>query len=413
MFKINGFLKTLQNTIALNAEDEEEENNEYDESENKGNNSTTETDIDTKDLDDDLNLDIDDDSDLEENGEQSQLMTYYNAVNKINDLFPAQNLLDNPTLLPTTIKDLCSNVQSLTNEQESIRVLYENHLSLKSVIDEINKEEKTREIKITENQSLKEELAEITQENEEFKKINELNSNLQKIKKEINESQRKLEQQLSMNEQLKTKIKSIQNEISQTKSNEVSINDQLEEERERYSQLLQELNTYQTASEQSFTSMSSFEDQEVSNLENEVNLMKIEIEKLTQKSEKSNQNNLIENLESQMKELAEKYQQICDDHNKSSNSNEAEKVEIDLNNDLNDENNDFRINITSLLLKHYKGDKEAINQLQSIFGWTQEEMDSMKSENKGLSGFIKKGAKIFNRFTDSWTSWLIQAAESE
>ena len=114
-----------------------------------------------------------------------------------------------------------------------------------------------------------------------------------------------------------------------------------------------------------------------------------------------------------MKELAEKYQQICDDHNKSSNSNEAEKVEIDLNNDLNDENNDFRINITSLLLKHYKGDKEAINQLQSIFGWTQEEMYSMKSENKGLSGFIKKGAKIFNRFTDSWTSWLIQAAESE
>ena len=71
MFNLNGILKTLQNTIALNTEDEEEENNEYDESENKGNNSKTETDIDTKDLDDDLNLDIDDDSDLEENGEQS------------------------------------------------------------------------------------------------------------------------------------------------------------------------------------------------------------------------------------------------------------------------------------------------------------------------------------------------------
>lgn len=410
MFNLNGLLKTLQNTIALNPEDEEEGNNEYDESENKD--KDQDTNIQSTDFDDDLNLDIDDESD-QEDGEQKQLMPYYNAINKINDLFPAQNFLDNPDLLPTAIKDLCHSIQSLTNEQESVRVLCDNHQSLKSIIDEISKEEKTREMKITENQKLKEELADITQDDEEFKKINEMDSNLQKIKKEINEKQRKLDQQLSENEQLKAKIKSIQLKIDQTQSNELSINDQLEEERERYSQLLQELNSYQAASEQSFSSMSSFEDQEVSNLESEVNSMKQEIDKLTQKTESSNQSNIIENLESKMKELTEKYQQICDKYNKSNNLNEDEKVELDLNNDLNDENNDFRINITSLLLKHYKGDKEAVNQLQSIFGWTQEEMDSMKSENKGFSGFLKKSAKIFNRFTDSWTSWLIQAADSE
>lgn len=413
MFNLNGILKTLQNTIALNTEDEEEENNEYDEPVNKENDQTLDDGNQSDGVDEDLNLDIDDESDQEGNDEQKQIMSYYNAVNKINEMFPAKNFLDNPDLLPAEIEELCHNIQSLTDEQESVRVLYENQLSLKSIIDEINKEEKIREARITENQNLKEELADITQDNEEFKKYSDMNNNLQKIKKEIDEKQRRLDQQHSANEQLKTKIKSIQSEIDQTKNNELSITDQLEEERERYSQLLLELNSYQAASEQSSSSMSSFEDQEVANLEEEVNTIKLEIEKLTQKSEKINQNNTIEVLEARMQELAEKYQQICDDHQNENNLNAVEDVELELNDNDNEENNDFRINITSLLLKHYKGDKEAVNQLQSIFGWTQEEMDSMNSENKGISGFLKKGMRIFNRFTDSWTSWLIQAADSE
>ena len=244
MFKLNGFLKTLQNTIALNAEDDEEENNEYDESGNKDKDQISDDDINSIAADEDLNLDIDYESDQEENDEQMQMMVYYNVINKINDLFPAQNFLENPDSLPGVIEELCHNIQSLTDEQESVRVLYDNHLSLQSVIDEINKEEKNREIKITENQNLKEELADITQDNEEFKKINEINTNFQQIKKDVEEKQRKLDYQYSINEQLKAKIKSIQSEIDQSQNNELSISDQLEEERERYSQLLQELNSY-------------------------------------------------------------------------------------------------------------------------------------------------------------------------
>ncbi|OHT05617.1 hypothetical protein TRFO_26564 [Tritrichomonas foetus] len=428
----NGFINKLnqriQNSLALNQEEEEDNIviEEEEEERDEGLLDSLDSDID---IDDDLNLDLDDDSDLgtsKGNLERKKMMPYFQAFSKISGLFPAEDFVKNPDSLPQKISELCKNIQSLTDEQETVRVLYDNYQNLKNLSDEVEKLENSREKSINENQALKEKLADLQnsifdenlenseKNNDSKNEKNEFGDKLEQINsatRKFNDLQRKLSQISSENDLMKAKIERLNKEIADSQNEDESIEEQLEEEREKYAALLLELSSIQSATGSSSNQNNSFEDQEVSNLEEEVAAMKQELERLSPSAKPPG---TIEALEKRMAELAKKYQIICEDTQNKSNLPSSQNLTSSQtnHNDIYDSRNDDRINITSLLLKHYKGDKEAVNLLRNIFGWTDSDLAMMNPENRGFAGLIKKGARIFNRFSDTWTSWLLQAAES-
>lgn len=398
--RLNGLLKTIQNTIAPISSIEEEEEDKSENSSSRLNNFEFNL-SDSSEEDSNNNNENQTTSEINDN----QLIQYYETIKKINELFPAApNLVENPQLLSNTIEDLLDEIQSLSKQDESTRILYENHATLKSLKECLIQKEKEKDELTIKNRDLNDQLIQLGEEDDfVFDSIKQQYSD---IKTEAITKQNHLEQQLTTNENIKAELASLQNQIDQSQNDDEVILKQLGDERRQYEQLLIQLSSYQ-ASPQNVDPIALSSENELKHLEDEINQMQKETDMYVSQHniDISNQKIRISELESQLQLLVDQYQNACDKKKKAQEQNHEE--------DTNKaENDEFRKNITSLLLKYYKGEKDALTQLKMIFNWTDDEMESMNSENQGISGIIKKSAVIFKAFKDSWTSWLIQAADS-
>ena len=399
-------IKTIKSRLELDQEEEENDENLSEEEDDifnffkrkKNDNHNPNPDkTNAKIADVDIDIDLSDEFYDNESDERKKMKQYFNAIKKIDDLFPSYDFLKNPEQIENAINELNKNILSLNSEQESLRVLLDNGLTLKSVMADIEKEERHREEAIDNIQFLIEQLANTNDVS--IKQTIDLPSAI----KENGEAEKNVNLITMEIDQIKSSIEKTKQNIKQYSDENEDLEDQLEEERYKYSQLLQELSSFQeTTKDFNENRNSNFESKEVNDLEEELNSMKQELEKLKPKNDIKQ---TISTLESELQKLTEKYQQVCD-NNESLNTEIKGEMEYD-------SSNDERINITSLLLKYYKGDKNVVNQLKTIFEWTQEELDLLKPENRGLSKFLRKGASYFNRFAENWTSWLLQAAESD
>lgn len=384
MLKFRNLVTKIKDVIALGEEEEIEEEEEEEYQENSGD--EPKDPIDDSDLD--LDLPIDQAKPDSSTSRQDILTPYYQAMKKMNGFFPTHDFTKNPGTLPRVIKDMKADIESLTSEQERLK-------QVSDLLLQINSKARTIEENKTAITSLRTKRLSLERSLRNFEMFesgkNEVSLDLDSAEKQMMSAQDLFQSRLSDNEQIRREIARLKDQLSQCQEHDADLLKDLEDEKDSYNQLVRQLNTFQ---EEADGRHSQEDELEVAKLEEEVAAANVEWERLCAGQPTKE---YVVSLEKELAQVSERYKAIVE---------EKENPQ-----EVNVEKDKIPKEITELLVKYLNGDKTAIDGLREMFGWTEEQMEALKTEKKGLSGIIKQGARLFTGFRDAWTSWLIAAAE--
>ena len=388
MFKkqlFKNLVSKVRDVIALAEEEEiveEEEEEEYHET------VLNDTKEPQNDSDLDLDLAIDTEPKTASSSEHAVLLPYYHAIQKLNGFFPNRDFKKHPSQLAQAIKEMNADIERLTLEQEKLR-------QESDILREINSKRRG----ISENESLmqallaKQKSLERAVQNLEIvnSTMEDSSMDLDSAEKKMVEVQNIFQSQLSDNEQTRREIARLKEHLEMCQEQDANLLKDLEDEKDSYNQLVKQLSTFQAEVQ----GIRAEEDElEVTRLEEELATANAEWERLRETRIPKEE---VEQIEKELAQLTEEYKHLVE--------------EKEMPREAVSEVDNIRNEITELLVRHFSGDKAAIDDLKSKFGWTDEQMAALKEERGGLTGFIKQGAKLFTGFRDAWTSWLIAASE--
>ncbi|KAH0789060.1 hypothetical protein GPJ56_007037 [Histomonas meleagridis] len=378
---LRGLLQKIQDAITIEYDDEEEEEEEEEEEISEadllGSSSIEEEETDSISTPKTVN---------------KQLFQYYEAMKKLSNFFPGTNFLSDPTQLHLSINEINQNIQNLSQEQLKLNSLYDSFRSLSTLDQEISQiEQKVQQLQQS-NGNLQSHIATLTEllTSDQLSHVDKESANRSHeiLQEEFNSK-------VHLNEELQSSIQQLESQLEISSQSNENLQHELTEERILYTQLLNELNRFESTANDTFSS-----DSEISILEERLSCNRSEFERISALNKELPN---VDDLENELEALVNKYNEM---YNKKNDEPTKQKEE-----NVNKEEEDERSKLSELLVKYFSGDKEVINVMKEEFGWTDEEMNQMKDENKGISGFLRKGAKMFFRFRDLWTSWLISASE--
>ena len=324
--------------------------------------------------------------------ENEQLLLYYKTVKKLSSFFPGTDFVTNPSQIRHSINEINQNIQNLIEEQNRLDLLYDSCRSLTSIEQEITQlRQKSQQL----NQSNK------TLQNHINNLHNLLSSDqLSQIDKDsatqqLQDLRSQVESKTLSNSQLQSSISLLESQLDSNSKMNSSIQSELAEERILYSQIMSEINSFQSSPSSSDRFGS---DSDVSLLEERLACGRSELERLSAIAVDLPP---VEALESELNSLVDTFNEMCRTKREDAARAESEQEPAEAE----------RAEITDLLFAHARGDRDSLEKLREAFAWTEEEMAALRDENRGISGFMRKGARMFCRFRDLWTSWLISASE--
>ncbi|EAX95819.1 hypothetical protein TVAG_375280 [Trichomonas vaginalis G3] len=419
--RLFGFINKVKEAAKiLNAEEESEYEEEYEEEETKekGENESDISDIDLDEVeellketkvDTETKEEVKVDPVIEE--KRKQKMQYFEAFTKIQNLFPAMKLLDNPDALITELESIQQKQTNLNSErekfteildairsldfveqdlkasQENINVAQSTTEKLKSDLDKAKKLKLAARSKAAELQSLIQQNS--IRANDLKSHRDELEKQIATYNEQISATKKKIEVQQSTNQQYQNTIEQLQQSFLKSKEESESIQYELEEEDSRLKQVLAQLDAAQNQSrEERLLS----ENQEITSLEEEY----ASLQRAITASEKQAS---LERNGMSLQEIEKKLTELTETHRKLSTKVEVQKEEV----------KDERKDVTALLISYVKKEKDAEENLKSYFQWSDGQIKKAKDESLGFWG---KTSRLLARFTDSWSSYLLQAVDN-
>jgi myosin heavy subunit len=310
------------------------------------------------------------------------LLPYYEAVKEINSkCFPTVRQ-DDASTLPARLSELIKAQPLLTQEYESLQSLSNSCRHLSQVKKESQQLQTELHAKRQEKQA---HLAHISQLEQTAKLPADI-PDVGTAEKRLSAAQMNLERQDALNQQLHHKIASLKSQMQTVHSSEDAVQQALEEERGKYARLVEELNALELRTDVPSVTP---EEAAISELERDLGAIQIDIEKLRSQQRESE----ISEIDLELEKVREQHRQLVE--------RRARPAEMAL------EHHERR-DVTTLLVNHYRGDKEAIGQLRQYFGWSEEDVLALGERQRPLGGLLR----LFTGFRDLWTSWLIAASES-
>ena len=342
-----------------------------------------------------------------------QKAPFLTGIKKLSGLFPAQKILENPDLLIEEISKVKEKQQNLISRREELDKMLDGQRSLSIVVQNLEKEkenlkklnekalnlntelEKVNKMKIAARSKASEREQIIKENKEKIKKFKERNAKIQEeikqLKIEYLESQGKLTEQTDANIELQEQIQKLKADVEKANESSAGIRYELDDEQVKLRQVLEQLQTLQSESSEE---KQKDEDNEIEELQKQLISEKMKMEKLQKVADDERGDIEVSDLEKKLAELNEKHQLMT---NKSQN------------NASGSEKSSERDEVTHLLVSYFKGEEGAEDNLAKYFGWTEEQMASMKEEKAGL---WEKGVKLFTAFRDSWSSWLLSSIDN-
>lgn len=418
--RLFGFINKVKEAAKiLNAEEESEyEEEEKDQKQDDNENVSDISDIDLDEVEEILKgtapapeIDDEDKMDPELEAKRNVLLPYFESLSKIQNLFPAKRIMNDPDALIAELEsiqqkqnDLISQrdkfseildaqrsldfvEQDLKGSEENLNLIRSNTDKLKADLDKARKLKLAARSKAAEMQAILQQNS--IRHNELKTKIENLIQQINDVKSSTAEVKSNVEGQINTNQRLQSKIDQMQQDYMKSREETESIQYEIDEENSKLQQVLEQLDAAQN---QSNEQRKSYESSEISELEQTVNSLQRAVDAAEKQALIERNGMTVADIEKKLSELSEK-------HKKLSTKTDTQK----------EETTDIRKEISDMIIAHINGDQEAADKMKTYFNWSDVQINRAKEEKLGFWG---KTSKFFSTFTDSWSSWLIAAADN-
>lgn len=339
----------------------------------------------------------------------NDIKKYYDGIKALNDAFFQNNeYMKNPDLLVGDIKDKRDKIEELEKVKSELTVECDRKRSiynLKNSLDQVQEE----------NNKLKHITKNLETEIDDLKKVQDNNINKENdIKTMIDNNEIKMKE-------YQNEYQNLSAELSRMNETYLSIKSEYEKNKREYETILKKIETSNKALDQNMrekqNSANRYEQikNEYVALTNKLNALQsedqysldIEETENIKKYERANEDLMreINGIKKKKDELLEgnsldMYYNMYADLKKQINEKEGKKDSNPFNNTSSE-----REEITRLLFE-YSSSKD-ISKLKKYFGWSESDMNTLIEENQNI--FVRS-TKMFTAFRDSWSNWLINAA---